>query len=119
MRDRIIIPNSAKFDDSCVNQLKIYLCNYIFKNNHRYVADGLIIYIRSNYLKIKYNHHYYYVIIIKENNIYYWQLRPYNKSFYTTPYDNANSFELVIMAIKENDKLVFKGNEKNQNSKIC
>lgn len=108
MSDRIRISSSAELDDSCVNKLKIYLCNYILKNNYRYVADGLIIYIGSNYLKIKYNHHYYYVIIIKENNIYYWHLRPYNKSFYTTPYKTANSFELVIIAIKENHNFIHK-----------
>jgi len=117
MGRRLIILNNVVFDEDCTNMLKNHLCNYIIKSNSRYLAKGFIIYIGSNYLKIKYNHHYYYVIIIKENNIYYWHLKPYNKSFYTTCSKTINSFEFILMAIKENDEIIRV--RKHRDSGVC
>lgn len=114
---RLIIPDTAVFDEDCTNILKSHLCNYIIKSNSRYLAEGFIIYIGSNYLKIKYNHHYYYAIIIKEENIYYWHLKPYNKSFYTTCSKTINSFEFILMAIKENDEIIRV--RKHRDSGVC
>ncbi len=108
MGGRLVIPNNAIFDDNCTNELKKHLCEYILKNNNKYVDEGFIIYIHSNYLKIWFNHHYYYVIIIMEEKQYYWHLKPYNKSYYTTFSKDINSFDFVILAIKEQDKIISK-----------
>lgn len=93
--------------EQCDDRLLIkHLCDYILKNNQRYLDDGFIIWIGEYYLRIKYNHHIYKVTIIKEQEDISWYLKPYNKKYYTTSCDRENSFEFVIMAIKENDKIL-------------
>lgn len=84
--------------------LKDYISNYILKNNKKYVTQGFMIYLGKYFLRIKYNHHIYKTTIIKVGKERYWYLKPYNKSYYMTSAKTLNSFELVIYAIKENDR---------------
>ena len=81
------------------------LVNYILKNYDKYKKEGFIIWAHDDYYRIKYNHKIYKVSIINENEKLYWKLRPYNKSYFTTEVKEYSSFENVIFAIKENDKI--------------
>ena len=85
--------------------LKDCVINYILKNNDRYSEEGFIIWLHEDYLRIKYNHKVYTVTVVEENEKLYWKLKPYNKSYYMTEIKEYSSFEAVIYAIKDNDKI--------------
>jgi len=55
-------------------------------------------------LNIEYNGSTYEVKIIENESSYYWYLKPYNNSFFTTNVKNPKSFEIVLFAIKKNEE---------------
>lgn len=81
------------------------MINYILKNHDRYKSDGFTMWLHREYLRIKYNHKIYIVRITSEYGNLYWNLRPYNKSYFTTEIKDYSSFEAIIFAIKDNDKI--------------
>lgn len=107
----IRIPSNYIFTYNCRKLLISHLTDYIIYNNERYVEEDFIIYIHDTYLKIKYKHHYYNVTILIKNNLYYYYLSPFNKDFFTILAQTPDTFELVLLAIKEHDKLKYKTKE--------
>ena len=86
-------------------ELKDCLINYILKNYMKYKEEGFEMWLHDNYIRIKYNHKIYVAKIIKKDNILYWYLEPYNKSYFETKIKSYNTFEAIIFAIKDNDKI--------------
>lgn len=82
-----------------------YICNYIIPNRvHR---KGIGISIGENIgFRIRYNHKIYNVDIIQIENQFYWRLTPHFEKCYTTIIDDYSSFDRVLFAIKENDRVV-------------
>lgn len=75
-----------------------------------YYNKGYIIKVDNNdcHLIIKYKRKKYDVSIIKNTDDYYWFLEPYNNSYFTTKLSSINSFEMVMLAIKEDVELYTK-----------
>lgn len=80
-----------------------YVCNYIFPKK-KYSGEYQIRIEREDTFKIIYKHHIYHVAILEKDGIYYWVLKPYFKSFYTTVIDRYNSFDRVLFAIREDNE---------------
>lgn len=87
------------------NYLKDCVINYILKNYANYKKEGFIIWIHDTYLRIKYNHKIYKASVTRENEKLYWHLKPYNKSYFITQIKAYSTFESIIFAIKDNDKM--------------
>ena len=84
----------------------------IADNIDKYIPKGYNIKYDTinNVLIVKYNNSNDYIIkIIEENNKLYWYLEPYNKTYYTTLFENG--FDMILFAIKENETL-YHGGEK-------
>lgn len=86
---------------------KLYAESISITNNiDKYISKGYDIKydINNNVLIVKYNNKSEYTIkIIQDNNELYWYLEPYNKTYYTTLFENG--FDMVLFAIKENETL--------------
>lgn len=80
---------------------------------HNYISNGFKFELERKTCKliITYRNKEYIVSIIKENDQYYWQLIPYNKASFITNIDNG--LEIVLFAIKENEELYIKHENKN------
>ena len=79
----------------------------ITNNIDEYISKGYKIDwdLKNSHLIINYKGSMdYYVSIVKKNdNKDYWYLTPYNKSYFSTSYENG--FDIVLFAIKENEEL--------------
>jgi len=81
---------------------------YIVYNSEHYASHGYQIEFNfyNNSLEITYNKNIYTVSIIDKENKIYWHLQPYNGSFFeTTVNTHQNNFDMILLAIFENDKL--------------
>lgn len=77
----------------------------ITRNRKEYQNKGYSItfdMIKQNF-SIRYNKCLYKVKMTKLNNKWYWHLKPYNDSYFTTKVDNPKSFDVVLFAIKDNE----------------
>lgn len=82
-----------------------YICNYIIPNKIYTKSFGIA--ISGNALfSIKYNHKLYNLNIIKIDGKLYWKLAPHFEDCYVTVIDDYHSFDRVLFAIVENDKVM-------------
>lgn len=91
-------------ESSCYKVFVDYVCTKIIPRHGEY-KHKFDIAIGESGLSIHYKKNIYYVTIIYENGNYYWKLEPYKNSFYTCFVKNENSFDMVLYAIEEHDKL--------------
>lgn len=82
-----------------------YLCNYIVPNKLHKKEFGLYV-GRNDLIDIRYNHRLYHVNIIKSGNELYWKLTPHFEGNYITIIDTYESFDRLLFAIKENDRVI-------------
>ena len=108
MTKDLVVPGNLVIDKDCIDLLKKHICIRIQEQHRSNNNKDLDIRVASNYLKVKYKNRIYKVSIVKEDNKYYWYLKPYNKNCFMTSADDNNSFDTVVFAIKEHDKLYLK-----------
>jgi len=83
-----------------------YICNYIHPRD-LYKGEYTIRVASDNRLKIHYKRHYYFISIVEENNQFFWKMTPYRNSYYMTIIDEYSSFDRVLSAIKEHDRIKY------------
>lgn len=111
--DHLKLPDNYIFDNEARELFRYYLCNVICTKEAIKEREELKVGVYLAYncpIEIKYNNKWYYVALVKntEDNCCYWYMRPYNKSWFTTKAnkeDTTFSFNLVIQAVIDNDKL--------------
>jgi len=97
------IPNNFTFNNICRNMLVEYLRNYIiwyYKDNNLY-GQGFDIYLHNDYLRVIYKHHIYNISIITIKGLFYFYLKPYDKTYFTILATIPRTFNIVIDKIKE------------------
>ena len=79
--------------------------------------DDILYYFKINNIKLKANddtivvtthNNIYTVGIIIENDSYYWYLEPYNNSYFLSKSALKGNFDMILLAIKENEELYTK-----------
>ena len=104
MSKELKLPSGFVVDNECIEVIKDNICNRIYVRQQRGENEGFDIYLRNYGFAIKYNRKMYKVAVVKKDDKLLWYLTPFNKSYFTSPAKDRNSFDIVIHAIIEHDE---------------
>lgn len=80
--------------------------NNIIDVNNRYKNKGYKLSLKEDSIEVIYNNSVYCIKVAENENNLYWHLEPYASSYFETKIDNCiNSFEMLMVAIFDNETI--------------
>ena len=110
--DHLKLPENYIINGECNELLKFHLCEFMCTKEKikEHQELGVVVCLSYNCpIKIKYNNKkWYWVALVKdkENGHFYWYMRPYKKSYFTTRSEETytTSFDMVVQAVLDDNK---------------